>query len=506
MIRFASSLVLFFLMIIPLKSQEVADTIEPQIRVRNAVVYLDPKGHARLSPDIFDNGSKDNSGRVTLSADRTEFGCHDVGEHRILVTASDESGNSAATMTILTVEDTIPPNIITHPRIISLDPSGMVSPDPVLFDHGSTDACGIREMSIDPSIFSCGDLGDNRVIFTVTDRNGNSAAVPVLATIVDDSPPDVHARNITIELNAEGTASVNPDDIDFGSTDPCGIKSINIDPSSFSSRNLGNNIVRLIVTDRSGNTAVAQAIVTVADILPPTAVARDQVVLLDENGFASLAVTDIDAGSSDNCGIRSMTVEPSGFDCSHTGKNKVILTVTDLSGNKATAEANVIVEDHIPPSLTVHELRLQITEEGIAIPPDDTFRNWSYDPCGLSNLSLEVSSFGCSDIGTRQVMFSATDNNGNISSGLVQVTIEDHIPPVVRTKNISLKLDAGGTAILTPEDINDGSSDNCAIKTMSLDREEFTGDQVGENEVELTVVDSSGNKTSGKALVIISKE
>jgi hypothetical protein len=382
----------------------------------------------------------------------------------------------------------------------------MVSPDPILFDHGSTDACGIREMSIDPSIFSCGDLGDNRVMFTVTDRNGNNATVPVLATIIDDSPPEVHARNITVEINAEGTASVNPDDIDFGSTDPCGIKSIDVVPSTFSSRNLGDNIVRLTVTDRNGNTAFAQAIVTVADNLPPIAVIRDQVIRLDENGSASLAVTDIDAGSSDNCGIRSMTVEPSAFDCSRTGRNRVILTITDLSGNKATAEATVMVEDHFPPVLSAHEMWLPINEEGKAVFPENVFKNWAYDPCGISNLGFDTSLFGCSDIGSREVMFTAADNSGNISSEPVQVTIEDLLPPVVKTRNVLLKLDADGTASLAPEDIDNGSADNCAIKSMSLDRKEFSVDHLGENEVVLTIEDHSGNKASGKALVVISNK
>jgi hypothetical protein len=98
------------------------------------------------------------------------------------------------------------------------------------------------------------------------------------------------------------------------------------------------------------------------------------------------------------------------------------------------------------------------------------------------------------------------DNNGNTASALVNVTIEDHIPPVVRNKNITIKLDERGIAAITPEDINNGSIDNCAIKSMKINREEFTREQRGDHEVELTVFDTSGNISTGEAIVTVISE
>jgi len=41
---------------------------------------------------------------------------------------------------------------------------------------------------------------------------------------------------------------------------------------------------------------------------------------------------------------------------------------------------------------------------------------------------------------------------------------------------------------------------------MTVNREEFTRGQLGKNEVELTVVDASGNKSTDKAIVTVVSE
>ena len=506
MIRPWGLLLFFAFLAMPLCSQEVRDTIRPQVRIKNVRAYLNKNGHLMISPDIFDNGSTDNSSKITFTAEHTEFGCADVGEHPILITVRDESGNSVSAMALLTVADTIPPDILVHNQTINLGPTGRISPDPVLFDNGTTDACGISKMNIEPATFSCSDVGNRRVMFTVTDRNGNSSSEPVLAKIVDNTGPQIVLNNITVALDAEGKAIVDPSALDRGITDMCGIKNIMAEPLTFGCGNLGDNKVRVIVTDMNENKTTAEAVVTVVDRQPPDVIARDQTIALDKNGMAIVSVASVDAGSSDNCGIRSLVVEPSVFDCSHTGKNRIILTATDPGGNKASAEAFVIVEDTVPPVLNVEDLRLFIDREGKVTLPEDFIRKWSRDACDSSTVHLDVSSFGCSDTGTKEVLVTAADKYGNVTSKSLKVTIVDEIPPEVRTRNITLKLDKQGTATLEPDDINNGSTDNCSVGSMKINRQKFTREQLGDNEVELKVVDSSGNESTGKAIVTVKSE
>ncbi|RMD75401.1 MAG: hypothetical protein D6818_01755, partial [Bacteroidetes bacterium] len=108
------------------------------------------------------------------------------------------------------------------------------------------------------------------------------------------------------------------------------------------------------VTDQSGNSSTCTATVTVEDNIAPTAVCQDVTVQLDAMGNYTLMPAEVDGGSSDNCGIASMSVSPNSFTCTEVGPNVVTLTVTDAAGNTATCTANVQVDASsacIPPSI-----------------------------------------------------------------------------------------------------------------------------------------------------------
>jgi hypothetical protein len=62
-----------------------------------------------------------------------------------------------------------------------------------------------------------------------------------------------------------------------------------------------------------------------------------------QNGRATLEAADIDYGSTDNCGVASMSLDRTSFTCANVGSNQVTLTVTDRSGNVAKQTVDVIV-------------------------------------------------------------------------------------------------------------------------------------------------------------------
>ncbi|MBX3355299.1 MAG: hypothetical protein KF724_06340 [Phycisphaeraceae bacterium] len=76
-------------------------------------------------------------------------------------------------------------------------------------------------------------------------------------------------------------------------------------------------------------------------------------------------------------------------------------------------------------------------------------------------------------------------------------------PPVAVCKDITITLDANGNATITPDDIDDGSSDNCIIAFMELSKSAFTCADVGSHTVTLTVRDSAGNESSCTATVTV---
>ncbi|MFK7983451.1 MAG: 3-coathanger stack domain-containing protein, partial [Saprospiraceae bacterium] len=82
------------------------------------------------------------------------------------------------------------------------------------------------------------------------------------------------------------------------------------------------------------------------DVTPPMVICNAIVIGLN-GGIAEVFPTDIDGGSVDNCGIASMSLDKTTFDCNDIGMNTVTLTVVDLKGNSSACVTTVLVQDNI---------------------------------------------------------------------------------------------------------------------------------------------------------------
>jgi hypothetical protein len=175
--------------------------------------------------------------------------------------------------------------------------------------------------------------------FVQADKAVLAAGGPCLT---DTEAPKVLAAGLTIALDNNGTRTIEAADIDYGSTDNCGIASITLDKTTFTCANLGNNEVTLTVTDNRGNVTKQTVTVVVVDKTAPMVLAAGLEVRL-LNGRATIEAADIDYGSTDNCGIASITLDKTTFTCANVGPNQVTLTVTDRSGNVAKQTVEVVV-------------------------------------------------------------------------------------------------------------------------------------------------------------------
>ncbi|MCI4670623.1 MAG: HYR domain-containing protein, partial [Bacteroidia bacterium] len=108
-------------------------------------------------------------------------------------------------------------------------------------------------------------------------------------------------------------------------------------------------------------------------------------------------------------------------------------------------------------------------------------------------------------VGNSQITYTATDAAGNTSSCSFDIDITDNEDPVVLTQNFSVTLDMTGAATITVNDIDAGSTDNCAIDTRVLSRTSFDCDDVPNSPitVTLTVTDIYGNSASADADVTV---
>jgi gliding motility-associated-like protein len=242
-------------------------------------------------------------------------------------------------------------------------------------------------------------------------------------------------------------------------------------------------------------------------VLPPVALCRAVNVVLGPSGTVTISGSDVDGGSYDPDGtIVSRSVTPSTFDCTQLGANTVTLTVTDSEGLFATCTTTVTVSDRTPPVVQCKNATIYLDISGKASIGVADINNGSSDNCSAGFfLYLSRSDFACQDIGsTVQVTLTGTDGSGNSSSCAAQVTVLDTIAPRIFTKPFDLVLDTAGTAILLPENIDNGSFDNCDTPALSVSPNSFTCSDLGQNTVILTATDSHGNTSSRTVTITVS--
>lgn len=201
--------------------------------------------------------------------------------------------------------------------------------------------------------------------------------------------PEAVCQDIEVYLDINGEYTISAANVDGGSFDPEGGSiELRIDKSDFTCADLGENSVTLTVTDEEGAPAACTAIVTVIDNGDPTALCQDITVQLDASGNASITPQQVDNGSSDVCGIASLSVSPDTFTCENVGANPVTLTVIDNSGNTSTCNATVTVEDNVLPVISCNA-------PATIIPSDApiSFTATATDNCGVA--SVEITDFDC---------------------------------------------------------------------------------------------------------------
>lgn len=479
------------------------DHTKPTVVTKNLTLLLDPSGAGSIAPAQIDNGSTDACGIASYSLSKTQFSCMDIGSNPVSLTVTDNNGNTASANATVMVMDQTPPVARTRNITVQLDATGHAGIVASDVENGSTDACGIASMDIVPKTFDCSNVGLNVVTLTVTDRNGNSSAASATVAVEDHIAPVAKAHDILVQLDASGNVSITPGMLDDGSADACGILTMSLDKSSFNCTQVGANVVTLTVTDKNHNTSASSATVMVEDHVAPTAKTHGITIQLDASGNGSATAEDVNNGSFDACGIRSLDLNKTKFDCSNLGPNDVVLTVSDKNGNSSTAHAIITVEDHVAPVARAHDLTISLNAGGNASITPDMVDDGSGDACGIVSMSVAPNTFTCLNVGPNLVTLTSTDRNGNASSANATVTVKDVTTPVVITQNITLHLDASGNAALGAAQVDHGSSDACGIASMKVTPSSFTCSDAGVNTVTLSVTDRNGNTGTGSAVVTV---
>ena len=481
----------------------VQDNINPTAICQDLTVQLDASGAGSITASQVNNGSFDNCVITTLALDKMNFTCADVGANTVTMTVTDINGNTGTCTSTVTVQDNVAPIAICQDLTVQLDASGAGSITAAQVNNGSSDNCSIDTMTLDQTDFTCADIGTKTVTLTVTDVNGNTSTCTSTITVEDNVAPIALCQNLTVQLDATGAGSITAAQVDNGSSDNCSIDTMTLDQTDFTCADVGANTVTMTVTDANGNVSTCTSTITVQDNINPTAICQDLTVQLDASGAGSITASQVNNGSFDNCVITTLALDKMNFTCADVGANTVTMTVTDINGNTGTCTSTVTVQDNVAPIAICQDLTVQLDASGAGSITAAQVNNGSSDNCSIDTMTLDQTDFTCADIGTKTVTLTVTDVNGNTSTCTSTITVEDNVAPIALCQNLTVQLDATGAGSITAAQVDNGSSDNCSIDTMTLDQTDFTCADVGANTVTMTVTDANGNVSTCTSTITV---
>lgn len=322
---------------------------------------------------------------------------------------------------------------------------------------------------------TCSTSGDKTLTIGIKNQGGGTATTTATITVIDPAPV-AKTQNISVTLNPAGTASITAQQINNNSTDNCGITGYSLDVSSLSRADLGYpKTVTLTVTDGSGQTNTATAVVTVHDLPPSTPVFTGL-----SNGFVktnkptitgttapnstvTVYVDGVAAGTTtaNNSGNWSYTLPAALSDASHT-----VYVTASINGNLVadpSSTASVIVDTQAPanpaaPSLngstnnytnstkptisgaTEPDAVVGIYSGGILIAQvtADASGNWTYTfPSALPEAAYNLS-----------VTISDQAGNTSLPSSVRTIIVDTTAPTLAISSNVNV-LKGGETASIT---------------------------------------------------------
>lgn len=425
-----------------------------------------------------------------------------VGTTVITYEYADFYGNITPVTVTVIVNETENPNAncFAGPVPVNLDPLlGVALVTPAIINNGSTDNCGIMDMSVSPSVLDCSNLGVSNVVLTVTDNAGNTGTCMTSVFLVDNTLPVIGCpSSFVVAANANCQATVpslifnvgdsSPAVMEYfdNALDPCGLTfSYNLNGGAFINLGVfvsnpvnlssvvfpaGNNSVTLRATDGSGNIRVCNFTVNVQDQTAPVVTCPTPTVQPLLIGSCSAVATWPAPTATDNCPgtITFSSTFPSGFSFPG-GTTVVTYSAVDVAGNVGTCTFNVVVVDNQPPVANCKDITVNLSSTigaGAVVVNPAQIDNLSTDNCGYFYTSTNVT-YNCANLGTNNYTLQIQDAAGNTASCVGVVTVQDVTAPIFNCPaNVTVNANANCVGIVSGTAT---ATDNCSIVQYEYD-------------------------------------
>ena len=278
-------------------------------------------------------------------------------------------------------------------------------------------------------------VGTTTVSYYVIDEHGNTNTCTFTVTVNDNEDPAFVAcpPDVTLTVDVGNCSAVHTWD-QPQATDNCEVTITQTGgPLPGSTFNVGTTYtIEYTATDNAGNSVTCTWNINVIDTQDPTAVCQDITIYLDANGEASIVPADVDGGSTDDCMLDGLAIDIDEFDCDSVGDNNVTLTVTDASDNTSICVATVTVLDTIKPVITNCPASPVFIDDCDALVPNIADTIQATDECGIFAIFQDPIAgldFASLNGDTIDITITAVDNNGNVTTCVVRLEVDDITPP-----------------------------------------------------------------------------
>ena len=230
----------------------------------------------------------------------------------------------------------------------------------------------------------------------------------------------------------------------------------------------------------------------------PTASCTNTSIGLNAMGQATLNAGQVDAGSTTDCDLQSLTVSPNTFNCGQIGGNTVTLTITDVNDLSATCTAQVAVADGIGPDITC-PMDISVSLDGSCqfTLPDYTNMGVVMDNCDAGLPVTQMPMPGTVISSNTQITLMTVDISENPGSCSFYVNVADNQPPSLTCPGNQLELPNGNCqAFLSDYTPMAVLSDNCDGAPFITQNPSPSTEIIGQTTVTLETSDMSGNSTS----------
>ncbi|WP_452227818.1 HYR-like domain-containing protein [Lacinutrix sp. MEBiC02404] len=355
----------------------------------------------------------------------------------------------------------------------------------------ATDNCGGTVAVTNDASLPITTQGTTVVTWTYTDVNLNASTQTQNVIITDVTAPVADVATLAnVTAQCEVTTLTAPT-----ATDNCGGTITGTTTTTFPITTQGTTVVTWTYTDVNLNASTQTQNIVITDVIAPVA---DVATLADVT--SECEVTSLTAPTAtDNCGGTVTVTNDATLPIATQGTTVVTWTYTDANSNASTQTQNVIIDDLSAPTPDVAVLSNITAECEVTSLTAPT----ATDNCGGTVTVTNDATLPITIQGTSIVTWTYNDGNGNSSSQTQNVIINDTTLPAAVCQNFSVTLDVTGNATISVSDIDNGSSDNCGIQSMSLDNTLFDCSNLGSNTVILTVRDLSGNISTCTATVTV---